>query len=422
MLGYYKLIEMIWNNIMTSQAITLKSLNQCIYERDNYKFTELLDPKKKKEYINSAYKSSLSSKISFSTMKVKRNGKICHVLKDFDQILISRNLAKNVRNILNKSKSRNQISRQLVQHLKEGTSYRIYRLDIKSFFESIDYLTIQNALEKSTISNQTKLLINSIIRELNKAGCTGIPRGLEFSSSLSELILRDFDKQMKNDDNVFFYCRYVDDIILITTGFENKKHFLKFIKSNLPSELSLNYNKQKVIDIKDRTKENKIVEKFDYLGYNYSIRDTETKHNKNLFREIDISLSKSRINKIKTKISRSFYVFSKDGNFEILKQRLDFLTSNRFMKDKNSNVIATGIYYDNINLTEYNGSCLVKLDNYLKERVLNYSKRGVKFTYTLTSKQKRDLIKFSFVNGYRNNNYKKFSPLKLKEINDAWRY
>ncbi|MEZ9188983.1 antiviral reverse transcriptase Drt3a [Vibrio sp. 10N.286.52.F8] len=408
---------------MTDQAISPKTLGQCIYEGDIYNCVDILDPEKKKKLIDSAYSSSLSSELSFSTVKIKRNGKSCYTLKDFDQVLISRNLAKNLRKVLDKSKSRNQISRQLVQHLKEGTSYRVYRLDIKSFFESVEYSTIQSSLEKIKVSNQTKLLISSIVKGLNQTDNKGIPRGLEFSPSIAELVLSDFDKKMKNHKDVFFYCRYVDDIIIITTGFEDQKIFLKCIKEKLPNELSLNYNKQKVIFVDSRTKQDKIVATFDYLGYNYSVRDTETRINKNLFREVDISLSTSRMKKIKTRISRSLFCFSKDGNFEILKQRLDFLTSNRLMKDKKSKrIIATGIYYNNVNLTDDSES-LLELDEYIKKTILGYAcKRGANFTNTLSKSQKRELLKFSFMNGYRNNNYKKFSPNKLGEIKNAWRY
>ncbi len=408
---------------MTSQAISPKTLAQCIYESDIYSCVDILDLEKKKEIIDSAYSASLSSELSFSSVQIKRNGKSCYTLKDFDQVLISRNLANNLRKVLDKSKSRNQISRQLVQHLKEGTSYRIYRLDIKSFFESVEFSTIRSSLEKSKVSNQTRLLIASIIKELNQPDNKGIPRGLEFSPSLAELILSDFDKEMKNHKDVFFYCRYVDDIVVITTGFEDKKNFLKCIKSKLPNELSLNYNKQKVIFVDKRTKQDKVVAKFDYLGYKYSVRDTKTKANTSIFREVDISLSTSRIKKIKTRISRSLFCFSKDGNFEILKQRLDFLTSNRLMKDKKSKrIIATGIYYNNVNLTDDSES-LIELDEYLKKTILGYScKRGANFINILSKNQKRELLKFSFMNGYRNNNYKKFSPNKLGEIKNAWRY
>lgn len=408
---------------MTSQAITPKSLSQCIYESDFYNYVDILDPDKKEEQINSAYNYSQSLESTFSITKIKRNGKDCYTLADFDQTLVSRNLASNIRAVLRKAKSRNQISRQLIQHLKEGTSYRIYRLDIKSFFESVKHTTIVNALEKSRISNQTKLLICSIIKSSQEISDCGLPRGLEFSPNLSELILKDFDEEMKKHSDVFFYSRYVDDIILITTGFESSRAFLKKIKSTLPSELKLNYNKQQVITVECRAKNDKIVAGFDYLGCHYSVRDSENKNNKQVFRAIDVSLSASRVKKIKTRISKSLFLYSKDGKFNILKQRLDFLTSNRLMKDKKSNrTIATGIYYSNVNLSKNNNS-LVELDEHLKKAVLGYaSKRSANYSYHLTAPQKKELLKFSFVNGYKNNNYKRFSPNKLNEIKNAWRY
>lgn len=408
---------------MTSQAITPKTLSKCIYKSDFYKYNDLSIPAKKEEFLNSAFEKSKKTDLAFSIKKIKRNGKDCYTAYEFEQILLSRKLALNIRQVLNKSKSRNQITRQLVQHLKEGTSYRVYRLDIKSFYESIEKTTIKNSLEKSEVNSQTRLLIDSILDNSHLLQQCGLPRGLEFSPQIAELVLKDFDNEMRNHKDVFFYSRYVDDIIFITTGFEDKKSFLKVIRGCLPKELSLNYNKQKIIDIEKRKKAAKIVASFEYLGYKYSVRDTATENNTAIFREVDISLSDNRIKKIKTRISKSLYHYSKNGNFGLLADRFDFLTSNRLMKDKRENrLIATGIYFNNVNLTEGNNS-LKELDSYLSKRVLGYSRnRGASSPNTLSSVQKRELLKFSFVNGYANNNYKRFSPNKLSNIKDAWRY
>ena len=407
---------------MASQAITPGSLMHCIYKDDMYSYTSLSDPVEKCRIIESAYNMSQALRLLPTITRVDRNNKTCYSLKEIDQILISRNLAKNLQKTLPKSRSRNNISRQLAQHLKEGTSYRVYRLDIKNFFESLDVSTIQDALEKSAVSSQTRLLMINIINECNKISQCGLPRGLEFSPAIAELILQDFDRGIKKNKDVFFYCRYVDDILIITSGLEASKRFLRYIKNSLPGGLSLNYNKQKIICVDKRSKLDKVVAQFDYLGYSYIVRDTATKAFTSVFRELDVCLSKSRIKKIKTKISRSLYLYSKDGDFDILKKRIIFLTSNRLMKNKKTNhVIATGLYYNNINLT--NGCGLDELDSYLKKRVLGCSaKRGANSLHSLSLDQKREILKFSFVNGYRNDNYKRFSPNKLGEIKDAWRY
>lgn len=410
---------------MNVQTITPISISRCINATDMYYYHDLLDPDKRDELITSAFKKSMSSQLSFDINKLQRNGKICYTLKKYDQILLSRHLANNVRQVLSKSKSRNKISRQLVQHLKEGTSYRLYRLDIKSFFESVSFSTIQEVLDTNSISTQTKSLITSIINHSDLISGKGLPRGIEFSAPIAELILKEFDEAMRMLDNVFFYCRYVDDIIVITTGFESVKNFIIDIKRYLPCGLSFNYNKQRIIDVPKRGKVDKKVGSFDFLGYKYTIRDTlvQGNANKSLFREIDVSLSVNRIKKIKTRIAKALYIYSRDGGFELLKDRIDFLTSNRLMKKKNENrLIATGIYYSNSNLTSIDNG-MKELDLYLKKIILGYfNKRSSGVLFTLTAQQKRLLLSCSFVNGYRNDNYKKFAPNKLNEIKDAWRY
>ena len=42
--------------------------------------------------------------------------------------------------------------------------------------------------------------------------------------------------------------------------------------------------------------------------------------------------------------------------------------------------------------------------------------------YNLSSSQKRLLLNYSFEKGFVNNNYKRFSPERLRLIKDAWRY
>lgn len=407
------------------QAITQQTLKNHIYGSDIYNNTALLDPDKKNEIVEAAFRLSISSDVSFELYKIVRNNKRCYSIHPFEQALLSRNLSSNIRRTLNKSKSRNQISRQLIQHLKEGTSYRIYRLDIKSFYESVRFSTIKDALSKSQVSNQTKSLIESILRNTKSINNTGLPRGLEFSPSIAELIFQSFDKDMLSHEEVFFYSRYVDDIIVITNGFEDKKEFLSSVKKSLPKELTLNYNKQKVIDVPKRSANLTVVADFEYLGYKYSVSDTEVsgKAKKSIFRHIDVFLSNSRVKKIKTRISRALYNYCKNNDFHLLKNRIEFITSNRLMKDKRlGRVIATGVYYNNVNLTE-DCKCLKELDDFLKKQILNKaSHRNNKVHHLLSNSQIKELLGLSFERGFRNNNYKRFSPNRLYEIKSAWRY
>lgn len=411
---------------MTKQAITHKTLDKHIYSSDMSKHTNLIKLEEKKKILDKSFNCSNSLTECFVIQKIIKNNKPCYTLKSFHQVTLARNLTSNIRLPLKKNKSRNEISRQLLQHLKEGTSYRIYRLDIKSFFESVNIDTIKKALNHKNISNQTKILTEKIIDDVQKSGGIGLPRGLEFSPSLAELVLQDFDNKARVQTEVFFYSRYVDDIIIISSGFENKKRFLRLIKSFLPNELSFNYNKQKIIDVPKRKHMYSEVAIFEYLGYEYKVEDNQLQSksaNQSIFREVRVCLSQSKIKKIKTRIYRTIYCYLKTGDYKLLEDRLAFLTSNRLMKDKKTTkVFATGLYYSNVNIDSSSES-LKKIDVYLRRLILKAPMSSrVANSYTLSNSQKRLLLNYSFEKGFLNNNYKRFSPDRLRLIKDAWRY
>lgn len=411
---------------MTKQAITHKTLDNHIYSSDMSKHTNSIKSEEKKKILDKSFNCSTSLTECFQIQTIIKNNKPCYTLKSFHQVTLARNLTSNIRLPLKKNKSRNEISRQLLQHLKEGTSYRIYRLDIKSFFESVNIDTIRKALTHKDISNQTKILTERIIDEVQNSGGIGLPRGLEFSPSLAELVLQDFDNKVRVQNDVFFYSRYVDDIIIISSGFEDKKNFLRFIKSFLPNELSFNYNKQKIIDVPKRKHMYSEVAVFEYLGYEYKVEDNQLQSksaNQSIFREVRVYLSQSKIKKIKTRIYRTVYCYLKTGDYKLLEDRLAFLTSNRLMKDKKTTkVFATGLYYSNVNIDSSSES-LKKIDVYLRRLILKAPMSSrVTNSYTLSNSQKRLLLNYSFEKGFLNNNYKRFSPDRLRLIKDAWRY
>ena len=276
------------------------------------------------------------------------------------------------------------------------------------------------------------MLIEKIIDDVHKSKGVGLPRGLEFSPSLAELILQDFDNKVRVQDDIFFYSRYVDDILIISSGFEDRKKFLKSIKSFLPNELSFNYNKQKIIDVSQRHYRFSEVAVFDYLGYEYKVIDNKieggnssNKRNKckSIFREVKVSLSQQKIKKIKTRIYKTIYCYIKTGDYRLLEDRLSFLTSNRLMKDKKTRkVFATGLYYSNVNI-DSNSDSLKNLDAYLRKLILTtHISSRVTANHTLSSSQKRSLLNYSFEKGFLNNNYRRFSPDRLRSIKDAWRY
>lgn len=405
---------------MTRQAITISSLKDKVYSHDFYKYSNLAVEGEQSRILQSAFDKSLKSEQIFDVVKISKNKKTCYSVKDYSDILLCRNISDNIKNVINAAKGRVKIQRQLIQHLKEGTFYRIYRLDIKSFYESINYETIVSALDNSPLSSQTKNLILSFINSACGGASHFIPRGIQFSPALAELILQNFDNKIRLLDEVFYFARYVDDIIIITSGIEESRLFLKKVKSHLPKCLSLNYNKQRIIDVTTTGHSGNLVARFEYLGYRYNIFDPNVakKIRSSIFRTVNVTLSKSKVSKIKTRISRSFEQFRRDNDFDILRDRIQYLTSNRLMKDKKSNrIINTGIYYNNVNL-EAGDLNLQNLDNYLFARI----HKDPRFNVILDNDMKRTLSTFSFVRGYTSRNFKRFSPNKLARIKDSWRH
>ena len=75
------------------------------------------------------------------------------------------------------------------------------------------------------MSNETKQLLEKIFNKVQQPN--GLPRGLNISATLAELYMKDFDHNIVTTDGVFYYSRFVDDIIIfsykeITLDYLNK--------------------------------------------------------------------------------------------------------------------------------------------------------------------------------------------------------
>lgn len=341
--------------------------------------------------------------------------------------LIERKLTSNLRNIsTKKAPNRLRIINNLSMLLMEDVPYKIYRWDITKFFESIDIVEITSFIEGiRELSPQSKDLILCILQFHQKLGGTGCPRGLSLSSILTELIMNEFDTQISNHPDTFFYARYVDDIIIVTSANENEQDFKKFSISALPKGLKLNKSKSKEspkinVSPKSKKQNDNFIYSFEYLGYKISIkkRTNEDKH-----RVIDIDMADKKVEKYKHRLSRAFYDFVRTGNTELLIDRLRFLTKN--FKIYNQHIEQTklsGIYH-NYPAIQGNMSNLKDLDGFVKALVLGKKGRlGTLLSSKLNSKLKSRILANSFVKGHKNIAFVTFTPEKVGEIKLCWNY
>ena len=258
-----------------------------------------------------------------------------------------------------------------------------------------------NLVTKTTYNHLVNLYL-----ETSKDGFEGLPRGLSISSSLSEFALLDFDYKVRNMDECFYYSRYVDDIVLVTT--KRIKNINKKIKNYLSYDLTLNEKKTFHEQI---GKDSQI----EFLGYSFNLKDVEYSR-----------ISQGKIDKIKTRIALSLRSFvKKDGNYKLLLDRLRFLSGNSVLKmPGRKKPITIGIRYQYQLCSEISIiSQLKELDTFLKRMLISrkyYIGKALK--QLLSPSQMQELNKISFLSGYQDKITHSYGRERVSRIKDAWRY
>ncbi|HFX6243924.1 TPA: RNA-directed DNA polymerase [Acinetobacter baumannii] len=137
--------------------------------------------------------------------------------------------------------NRDDISEQIYRIFEHSTSYSIVRLDIKSFYENIQYNEVIKKLDRDKILVAKSI---KILKDLYNFIDNGLPRGLSISPILSEIFMKEVDQQIRNIDHVYYYARYVDDIIVISTD-KSDSIYEKTIK--VLEKYDLNVNSKRYI-------------------------------------------------------------------------------------------------------------------------------------------------------------------------------
>lgn len=242
----------------------------------------------------------------------------------------------------------------------------------------------------------------------------GIPRGAGISAYLAELFMREIDNKIKRINNVGYYARYVDDIIILyVPNWENSEEdYLTEVRAIVEQYgLTLNENpdKTKTID----TRKDDLFE-IVFLGYIFKIENKKY---------VGTSLSQNKKDKYVQRIEKTIDTFLIQKEFshneasKLLIHRINYLTKNtRLHKPKKGLV---GIYYSN-SLIESDCPDLDFLDSELirivdeKLPIASYPK--------LNPKLKSYSFKFGFINkSFFNINSKKkniadLRPAALKEL------
>lgn len=330
---------------------------------------------------------------------------------DFEYILVLRKLNDNIRRLYKiKHNNRDLIINQ-IRVLFEETSrpISIIRLDIVKFYNNIDKSYLLNKIinKDNLLSYHSKLVLTTIFQKSKNKLLTknkGLPFGLNLSATLSELFLRNFDEKINQSSNIYYYSRYVDDILIFSY---QKDDIRSELDRYLPKSLSIHKKSKNSFEVIESS-----INKIDYLGYHFCLCSNS--------KMLVIKISENKINKIKSRIVYSFVDYFRNKDYKLLKNRIKFLTGN-YRVYKNNSIIKIGIYYNYKHITTIEQ--LEKLSLFLRSIIFaKNGKFGQKIDHLLTMKQKKELAKYSFENGFKEKIIHNFNFTKIREITKCWKY
>jgi hypothetical protein len=412
---------------MYDSTIHMKTLARHVCKADFAADSSLYDRPKLEEAIGRAVELGLSG---FSAISLKTNtlrGKAVHQLTDLAESLVVRHITSNIRRVTGVQQDDRQFIVTCMQKmLSEGTSFRVYKFDIESFYEHVQLEEIFGKLESDiAFSAQSVRALRSFFDQLSAIGVAGLPRGVSLSATLAEYLLRDFDRLMSRTQGVWFYARFVDDILIITDGREGAENFKQGAARGLPSGLEFN-RKSVSLDFTPYRKTNNAMPEhcFDYLGYRFSVSlaHRDSAHDGKIWRDAWLDIAPSKVRKLKTRIARSLLTYSKDTNFGLLLSRLQLLTSNfNFIDLKTGTRRTSGIYFNYPLVSADKSTALPELDRYLLCAVTSPHPRN-HLRPAVTSAQRQQLLNLRFQDGFRNRRFFSFSADRLVKLTACWAY
>ena len=354
-------------------------------------------------------------------------GRTTYRLVDFPSELVLRKAAENIRRISNtKQKDRIKIIRSLQLLCEEGMPFSLAKFDVRQFFERIDQEHLKKILNRRfSISPSTRRVLLSFMQQCQSQGITGLPRGLAISAALSELYMDDFDALVQRKLGTHFYARYIDDIIMLLPPKHEPKSLRKTVTSMLPSGLTLNHKKTRVLGFSGKKEKLLVAEHmFDHLGFSFSVsRVFCSKKNKLLCRQVTLGIAQSKIKKRKTRIVRALLQYLLDQNYFDLIDRFKILTcSYRFYDHRKGKLRLAGNYHS-YGLIDPPYEALNELDMFAKNLLLSKSgKIGAPLAKTLSKAKRERLLRLSFKRGFERKTHFYFPSDRLNYLMRCWRY
>lgn len=394
-------------------------MNQNFSSKELLRYLRLADLKEHKTTkealkvdLDIAFKEITAGTFDFT---VHKNGMIFYSGNLVD-VLVLRKLNDNIKRIYkDEQANRRVIINQVTTLLPDACPFWILRTDISKFYESVDRGRIFSKLQNDArLSYFSLWIIKRIFTHKLIQANKGLPRGIGISATLSEIYMRKFDRYIRSCTGVYYYSRFVDDILI----FSNSEDSLKEIRDHMDEhlEVGLTQNKSKTQIYNG----NQILEKrpLEYLGYKFLIKKLKGDEKK-----VTISIAERKVKKIKTRLVLTFVTFLKNPDIVILEKRIKFLTGNFSIKSvsDNGHDLKAGVYYNYLHINDL--SPLKELNDFYQKLLNSRSgSLGRKLAAKLTKDDKDRLKKYSFKHGFEKKVYHNFNFADMKQIKECWKY
>lgn len=375
--------------------------------------------------------------------EVDANDKTGYATDNVETMLLSKVLMLELkRSYKHTPANRNNILEELQALLDNPMPKIVVRADIHEFFESIPQNNLMDKIiEDSYISAFSIKCLKTFIYLYNKLSDNlkakeGIPRGLSFSSYLAEIYLSVFDRKVMQTNGVYFYKRYVDDIIILANPDKIDKQVLWNAVEKEAHQIGLSLSEKedkRTCELMQPANDTPIV--VNYLGYQF--RYTNGK--------LDLLLTEKKFNRYKTCVKLAFEKYKEIGNHTSRKtedkrqredatiqfmHRLNALTGNGHLNGR-KNFVLVGIFYSNKYLTSLEQ--FKELDSYINEcledsNLFNPSNTMFQYSATnnyqknVTSIKEKIVAEYSFEKGFKDRRLYQWNdyPLILHQLGNLY--
>lgn len=362
----------------------------------------------------------------FTTVALRRGelgGKYVYRHASLPEALLIRHVSESIRRVTNVRQSdRQAIVKSIIRLCSEGVPFRILKMDIKSFYETIDTDSIVTALRgDSAFSRQSIFVLDSFFKALRQQNIPGVPRGIGASATLAEYAMREFDSVVSSSDGVRFYSRYVDDAFAIVRYERDVAGLRTIAERALPSGLELNRQKTKAFAFKPSVRGGAggLEHCVGFLGYSLKVHKAVSNDGA-VSRQVIVDIADKKVSKAKRRIAISLHEYNTGGSFEDLHDRIKILTSNHGYVDQNTGQQRfSGLRYNYGLIDPSTSEALTSLDRFLINTITSTHPNN-RLKPSLSKEQRRSLLGYGFRTGFVDNRFFSFTSERLNKIIGCW--